>query len=206
MSSESEYYSNLVEVMLKTRGIRFSVAESEKVKEKFSVATVALLSIYLASWSFAMGLFPECFNELQIKALSFISIVASISLLVISLFDYAADRSVFSEKMLQNAFSITKISRESERELARSDPDFKKLSDLAAEYEGIVSGAGINHNSKDYRLWLLRREKPSGVWQAFKLWLKIRLVTTLSFTYAMAFQLMLLICISLSTVIALLFL
>lgn len=206
MSSEFDYYKHLVGVMLKTRGIRFSVAESEKSREKFSVATVALLSIYLASWSFAIGLFPDFFNDLQIKLLSFISIVASISLLVISLFDYAAGRSIFSEQMLQNAFSITEVTRKCERELARPNPDYAKMSTLASEYEAIVSGAGINHNSKDYKLWMLRQERPSGFWHTCKLKITTVLLTTMGFTYAMAFQLLLLTSITLSTTAVLLLL
>lgn len=195
-----KHWEHLVTAMLETRGLRFSVAESEKIKEKFSLMTVALLSVYLAAWSFGTVPFPEYFDALQIKLLSLISLVVSVSLLVITLFDYATGRSVFAGKMLQNAFAITEILREAERHLAMDDPDFDRLSQLAEKYEDTVSAAGINHTAADYRLWIMSRTEATGSSHALWIWLKRQAFSWFSFLSAMSFQVLLLVFICLSTV------
>jgi hypothetical protein len=191
VSGERSYYEHLVKIMLTTRGVRFSVAESEQRKEKFSIGTIAVLSIYLAGWSLAASLFPDILTEFQARALGFISLVASVSLLVISLFDFAAGRSVYAEKMLQNAFAITEILREAERELAKEVPDFTRLSRLASMYEAKVSGVSVNHTSKDYKLWKLERRKPSNIFEACQIWVTSKILRCLAFTSAMFFQIVL---------------
>lgn len=198
---ERQYYTQLVGIMLTTRGVRFATAESEQRKEKFSIATISLLSVYLASWSLAASLFPEILSSLQTRALGLISVVASVSLLVISLFDFAAGRAVYAEKMLQNAFVITRIMREAERELAKVDPDYKTLSEIAAQYESSVNGVGVNHNSKDYKLWKLGRETPLNKFHAFRISTHMKILQALSFGSAMFFQILLLVLITTSTLI-----
>lgn len=203
MNGEREYYTHLVGIMLTTRGVRFSVAESELRKEKFSIVTIALLSVYLAAWALANSMFPEVFSSTQSRALSLVSVVASVALLVISLFDFAAGRSVYSEKMLQNAFSITSILREAERELAKIDPDYSRLAQLAAEYEASVNGVGVNHASRDHKIWKLKREKSGSIYDAV-IWLQIKFLQGVSFALAMIFQLVLLALIFTSTLVIML--
>ncbi len=198
-NNERSYYEHLVGIMLTTRGVRFSVAESEQRKEKFSIGVIAILSIYLAGWSLAAILFPDALAELQSRALSFVSVVASVSLLVISLFDFAAGRSVYAEKMLQNAFVITEILREAERELTKEAPDYARLSILASTYEAKVSGVGVNHTSKDYKLWKMQRRKPSNKCEAFHIWATSMILNCLAFTSAMFFQIALVVLIIAST-------
>lgn len=199
-NDERGYYTHLVGIMLTTRGVRFSVAESEQRKEKFSIATIALLSVYLAGWSLAGSLFPEMFSSIQARALNLISVVASVSLLVISLFDFAAGRSVYAEKMLQNAFTITGILRETERELAKADPDYSSISKLAARYEEVVHSVGVNHTSRDFKLWKLQKEKASSRSQAVRIWIHSKTLQVLSFTSAMIFQIAILFLIFSSTI------
>lgn len=199
-TDERGYYEHLVGIMLTTRGVRFAVAESEQRKEMFSISTIAMLSVYLAGWSLTASFFPDFLTSFQTRALSLISVVASVSLLVISLFDFAAGRSVYAEKMLQNAFSITEILREAERELAKETPDFSKLSRIASDYEAKISGVGVNHTSKDYRLWLLQKQKPSNLFHACQIWLSATILRTFAFASAMFFQILLLVLILASTV------
>lgn len=198
-NDERSYYKHLVGIMLTTRGVRFSVAENEQRKEKFSIGVIAMLSIYLAGWSLTASFFPDALSEIQTRALSFTSVIASVSLLVISLFDFAAGRSVYAEKMLQNAFAITEILREAERELAKESPDYARLSVLASTYEMKVSGVGVNHTSKDYKLWKLRRRKPSNKFEAFQIWATSMVLNCLAFTSAMKFQIALMVLIIAST-------
>ena len=200
IADERSYYTNLIGIMLTTRGVRFTVAESEQRKELFSIGTIALLSVYLAGGSFVLSIFPEVLSSLQTRALSAVSVVASISLLVISLFDFAAGRSVYAEKMLQNAFSITAVMREAERELAKQEPNFDRLAKLSADYELSVGSIGINHTSKDFRLWKLQRRKPTSRLHAAWIWLTSIVLQTLAFTSVMFFQIFLLLLILISTV------
>jgi len=199
-NDERGYYTHLVGIMLATRGVRFSVAESEQRKEKFSIATIALLSVYLAGWSLAGSLFPEIFSSLQARALNLISVVASVSLLAISLFDFAVGRSVYAEKMLQNAFAITGILRETERELAKEDPDYSIISKLAARYEEVVHGVGVNHTSQDFKLWKLQKENALSRFQAVRIWIHSKTLQVFSFTSAMIFQIAILFLIFASTI------
>tara|TARA_R110000737_G_scaffold127218_3_gene159742 strand:+ start:2039 stop:2668 length:630 start_codon:yes stop_codon:yes gene_type:complete len=199
-TDERSYYTHLVGIMLQTRGVRFSVAESEQKKEKFSIATIALLSVYLAGWSLTASLFPEIFSSLQARAISLISVVASVSLLVMSLFDFAAGRSVYAEKMLQNAFSITGILREAERELAKAQPNYANISKLAAQYEASVHGVGVNHTSEDYKLWKLQRSSSKNRRHAVGIWVHAKVLRSFSFISAMMFQITILLLIFASTV------
>ena len=153
MSDQYKYYDNLSKIMIKTRNIRFQVSESEKRKEKFSITTITMLSIYIACWSLILAIFPKEFSDFQSKALNLSLVVASVSLLAISIFDYASNRSVFAEQMLQNAFSISKTARETKRQLKNPNPSYERLDDLAQSYEETVKNAGVNHSSIDYNIW-----------------------------------------------------
>lgn len=159
MNDEINYYKHLVKMMLTTRGVRFYVSENEKRKERFSIITIAILTIYLSGWSIATAVFPESFNTHQNKIIDFTSIIASVALLCLSLLDYALSRGVFAEKMLHSAFQITSILREMERLLEAKNPDCNKLSELAAKYEDCLSATGINHNADDYKSWSAERDK-----------------------------------------------
>ena len=188
MSEEKDYYKNLVSIMLKTRGVRFSVAENLKSSEKISIFSVTVLSIYITSLSIFTALFPESITESQGRALSLILVVASFSLLTISLFDHAAGRAVLSEKMLQNAFAITAIMREAERELAKEAPDFSVLEQLATRYETVVNASGINHTSLDYKIWNIEKTVPSDTWGKFTRLVRINLFRVFRLAGEMAFQ------------------
>lgn len=196
---EREYYEHFVKIMLQTRGVRFSVAELEKKKERNSIITIAFLSVYLTMWSLLVILFPDKFTSGGLKALSLVSSVASISLLVISLFDYAAGRSVFAEKMLQNAFSITAILREMERILATQNPNYQKLSELAGRYEEIIVGAGVNHDSSHFRLWKFEKKTPTNFLERLLLPLAKPIRRTAFLCWSSIFQIALIVVILSST-------
>lgn len=200
MNSQHEYYRNLVAIMLKTRGVRFSVSESLRSKERFSLFTVTILSIYIAGLSIFSALFPEFINGNQGRALNLILVIASFSLLTISLFDHAANRAVLAEKMLQNAFAITAIMREAERELAKETPDYGALQMIAARYEAVVNSAGINHTNLDYKIWIIER-KPPSCWLAniFRI-AGLRYYKCLRLAGEMAFQLIVIFFVIASTV------
>lgn len=154
---ERQYYDQLAKIMLVTRGVRFTAAELEKRKSLHSVIIISILSIYLTIWSICNLVYADAFRDVDTNILGVVSIAASVSLLVISLFDFAADRSVQSERMLRDALSIGPLARALERELASPAANSKKMSSIAHEYELLLVQSGVNHTSADHRLWKVER-------------------------------------------------
>ena len=162
MPNEIGYYEHLAEIMYKTRGCRFAAASALEIKERWSVGTVAFLSAYLVSWSVILVSYPEVFNSKHAAFYTAISAIASISLLVISLMDYAFGRSVQAEKLHQNALSISICMRELERELASKSPDVAAMQKIAIEYERHISATQVNHTSMDFTRWTYNSAKAHG--------------------------------------------
>jgi hypothetical protein len=162
MNTETAYYRNLTGIMLTTRGTRFTAATSLTFRDRFSIVTVALLSVYLIGLSVVLLAAPESIGSEGAKFFSILSIVASIWILVISLFDYALGRGVLAHRLQQNAIRITLIAREMERELEKVSPDFEQLRLLAARYEQEVAETQVNHSTSDYKMYMFSRQKASG--------------------------------------------
>ena len=148
--------------MYKTRGCRFAAASALEVKQRWSVGTVAFLSIYLVAWSIILIAYPNAFNSQHAAFYNAMSAVASIALLVVSLMDYAFDRSVQAEKLHQNALSISRCMRELERQLASQAPDMALMEAIAEEYERNIAESQVNHTSMDYARWIYNSSKPQG--------------------------------------------
>ncbi|WP_244735527.1 SLATT domain-containing protein [Mesorhizobium sp. 113-3-9] len=186
--------------MLQTRGVRFTASETERKKDLHSIITIAFLSIYLTGWAFVSALYPEAFNAFDLRVLSIVSVMASISLLVISLFDYAAGRAVQSEKLLQNALMISPLAREMERQLVSPNPNVKRLGDIASEYEHLIANTGVNHTSADYRLWAFEKRQPSNCIERLLLPPMKMVRRSLLFMYSAIFQLCIIIVVLMATV------
>lgn len=172
MSQDLEYYQHLASIMYKTRGCRFAAAAALEVKQRWSVGTVAFLSIYLVAWSIILIAYPNAFSSQHAAFYNAMSAVASIALLVVSLMDYAFDRSVHAEKLHQNALSISKCMRELERQLVSQAPNFALMVAIAEEYERNIAESQVNHTSMDYVRWIYNSSKPNGfmasVWFAIR--------------------------------------
>lgn len=162
MSTETEYYSNLVNIMLKTRGTRFTSAQLLTVRDRFSVATLAVLSIFLIAVSVVSLVAPDAVGTSGAKYFGALSVVASVWILVITLFDYALGRGVLAHRLHQNAIKITKLARAIERELAKDSPDMTTLRQLAEKYEDENAETEVNHSPSDYKIYLYSRQKPTG--------------------------------------------
>jgi SMODS and SLOG-associating 2TM effector domain family 5 len=162
MSKEIEYYKHLVGIMYKTRGCRFGAASALEIKERWSVGAVAFLSAYVLSWSIVLLSYSEAFSSKHASFYTALSAIASISLLVISLMDYAFGRSVQAEKLHQNALEISACMRELERQLAAETPDVGVMERIATDYERHISETQINHTTKDFIRWNYSSAKPKG--------------------------------------------
>jgi hypothetical protein len=154
MSSEVDYYRHLVDIMGKTRGARITAAAGLIVKDRFSVLTVATLSIYMLAWSIAAISYPELFTAEHARFYSAIGAVSSVSLLAISLMDLSFARSARAEKFQLNALQISELMRHLERLLVEPTPSIDKMKVAAAKYELYIKQTAINHTSADYFRWL----------------------------------------------------
>jgi hypothetical protein len=162
MSNEAEYYKNLVRIMLNTRGARFTSAQSLTIRDRFSVATLAILSIFLIGVSIVLLVAPEAMGTSGAKFFSTLAIIASVWILVITLFDYALGRGLLAHRLHQNAIKITKIARAMERELANPSPNMAALRQMAERYEDENAETEVNHSSSDYKIYLYSRQKPTS--------------------------------------------
>ena len=172
MSEEISYYKYLCDnVMFKTRGCRFSAASALIAKERFSIITIAFLSIYMLSWSIISLTYPEIFTSSHSRFYNAISAIAAVSLLVISLMDYSIGRSVSAEKLHANALRISKLMRSLERELNKETPDAVTMRQIAKEYEDEISDTQINHSSTDYRRYIYGTRKSDRKLANFGYWL-----------------------------------
>ncbi len=135
VSRELDYYDNLAKIMLATRGSRFTAAHLLTNRDRFSVFTLAMLSIFLIGLSVVLLAAPDVLGSKGSKYFGTLSIVASVWILVITLFDYALGRGILAHQLHQNAIRITLVVREMERELAKPNPDMDKIRLLAEKYE-----------------------------------------------------------------------
>ena len=172
MSAEIDYYRNLVGIMLKTSGTRFTAANNLTVRDRFSVATLSILSIFLIAVSVISLAAPDVVGSNGAKFFGALSVIASVWILVITLFDYALGRSVLALRLHQNAIRINQRLREMEREIAKSEPDLVLLRSLAADYEKDIAETEVNHSPSDYKIYQFNKQKPTG-WIT-KIWYPIR--------------------------------
>jgi len=173
MSIEVEYYQQLATKMIKTRGARFTAATGLAIKDRCSIATTALLSVYLLGCSIWLIAMPGSFSPEAVRFFGALSVVASIAILVLSLLDYALGRAVRAEKLQQNALRISVLLRRLERELCSEAPDIALIRDIAAKYEDELFETQVNHSSSDYRKWQIYCSPSESLEQRLKRQLKI---------------------------------
>lgn len=172
MSQELDYYRNLAQVMLKTRGARFTAASSLSFRERWSIGTTSLLTVFILSWSVFLVADPEAFSTPDVRFFGALSIISSVAVLTLTLLDYALGRIIRAERLQQNALQISLIMRALERELCSDAPDIAAMRRLAVDYETSIAETQLNHAPSDLRKWEIASEKPKTVrekaWWAFR--------------------------------------
>ncbi len=156
-SSELEYFRHLCKIMQKTRGARFAASQLLVMKERASLLVLALLSMFLIGLSVLLIADPSIADADRLRSIGVVSVVASIAILTLTIFDYALGRGVVAEKLHENALLITETMRELERELAKAAPDLDTLHKCAAAYEKLNISTNINHGAMDYSVYLSGR-------------------------------------------------
>jgi hypothetical protein len=158
--------------MYQTRGCRFGAASALWAKERISIGTIGFLAVYLLSWSIISLSYPDIFEVSHARFFNAISAIASVSLLVLSLMDFAFARGVRAEKLQQSALSISRLVRELERQLASAEPDVGLMRSTAAEYERQLAETQINHTSNDLRRWIYGKAESDKLWIQLLFWIR----------------------------------
>jgi hypothetical protein len=162
MSNQLDYYKHLASIMLTTRGTRFTAAQILKNRERFSVLTLAFLSVFLIAVSVFSLAIPNALGSFGGKYFGTLSAVASIAILVITLSDNSLERGILAHRLQQNALRISKVMRKMERELEKITPDINTLESLACEYEDGVADTEVNHSTSHYKIYVYSRQKANG--------------------------------------------
>jgi hypothetical protein len=156
-NSELEYFHYLSGIMQKTRGARFAGSQLLVMKERASLLILALLSIFLIGLSVLLIADPSIVDVDRVRSIGVVSVVASISILTLTIFDYALARGIVAEKLHENALLITEKMRELERELAKAAPNLDTLHKCADDYEKLNISTNVNHGTMDYSVYLSGR-------------------------------------------------
>jgi SMODS and SLOG-associating 2TM effector domain family 5 len=200
MSNELEYYKHLVGIMLKTRGTRFTSAQLLVARDRFSVATLTILSVFLIAVSVALLISPNVIGSDGAKFFGALSVVASVWILVITSFDYALGRNLLAYRLHQNAIQITKLAREMERELEKSTPDMELIRSIAKRYEEENAETEVNHSPSDYKIYLFSRQISTGWFTAIVYPIRTFLFSTLIFCISVPSNLLVLLLVGGATI------
>lgn len=165
MNDEKQYYQNLCQIMLKTRGARFKAAARLTMQERLSVCALSILSVFLTAVSVALLSTPEYIDAYGAKIFGILSTIASVWILVITLYDYAQGRAVLAHRLHENALSITKLLRQMERELQKGSPDYDLIRAIANSYEEEISKTYVNHTACDYKMHILDTQAEKENWR-----------------------------------------
>jgi hypothetical protein len=160
-----------------TSGARYKAAKRLMAKHSLSTAAISFLSIYVLGINL-MQVF-SCFSlsPNQKELYSFVSIVASLFILVLTLLEATQNYQLRSDR-LRNCARQIKILHNKLIEFTKSDADEtdkqKKIHDIGQEYNAVIVSNTENHDDIDYNLFRAenRKEFDIGVFEAFtmKLW------------------------------------
>lgn len=154
ISEEQEkHFSKLKCKMEKTAYIRFNLAERITRDERLSVLFSSVLTIYLICSSVALFASQNLSSSTLGQTVSLISIAASVSLLVVNLFDSAEQRTLCAREMRGSAQRLLSIASSIDIELKSATPDLTALKKSAMEYHDAIDRFGRNHQSWDNDLY-----------------------------------------------------
>jgi hypothetical protein len=155
--TRDEFIDDLADKMRKTRGARFIAADRLHKKGKFGIIVITILSIYITSITIAISVFPQYFDSATEGLLNIVSIISSISVIALSLVEYAGARQVNAEILNRNALAISRL-RAKLKVAQVSNASFTEIKKISEDYENVNSEAKLNHSEKDYNKFLLSKK------------------------------------------------
>lgn len=154
------YYTYLSgSIMQRTRGARFVASQLLVMKERGSLLILAILTIFLIAISLLLLIQPDALDAAKSRQVGVLSIVSSVTILAITIFDYALARGLLAAKLHDSSLRITEIMREMERELVKEKPSYDVLERLAASYELENKSTNVNHSNFDFFIYTLTRKR-----------------------------------------------
>ncbi|SEJ52136.1 hypothetical protein SAMN05421762_1183 [Pseudooceanicola nitratireducens] len=162
-----EYYERLVGKIEKTAYIRFNLSERLEAEEKASMAFSSVLTIFLVCASIGLYADSSFADTVEGHAVSLISIVASISLLVVNLLDYSKGRSVLARDMQVHAQRLLRISGNMRAEIQSVKPEEEVLRASLTAFHDCIEGFGQNHSAWDNKLFEAieaKRNEKISIW------------------------------------------
>ncbi|MGV1904883.1 SLATT domain-containing protein [Agrobacterium cavarae] len=153
------YYDYLAKhVIMGTRGARFTAARLLLLKERASLLIQTVLAVLLV-WVSVIVLANPDFDAKVTQQLAIVSIIASVAILAITLFEYALGRGLLAAKLHDSSLRATAIMRKIERELVNPQPSLAVLQAAAEEYEQENILTNVNHSSVDFAIYKFSRSK-----------------------------------------------
>lgn len=154
--SEQEFYptaefaaaEKLAKKMWKTKSCRFNAHSRLKRQNLLSTISISVASLYITAASIA-SLSPDSFGIVNVNLLSFISCIASILVIIISIIENGAEYSKNAHEMHMCGREVNKIYdllRISQRMNSISE---EKLSDYTSQYHMIIEKYPQNHSDAD---------------------------------------------------------
>jgi len=153
------FAKDLDETIWKTRGARFIAARRLFFRDRSSVVSLVLISLYITFFTLFSAFYESDIDTEHEKMLDLLSITASIGLIAFSLIEYASDHQLNSNDLHNNAIALSKLRQR--LKFARICGDQERIFQVAEEYEMEVEKTFKNHAPKDYRMFCIYKLKPS---------------------------------------------
>ena len=111
---ESSFYIGKIKKMKTTAYVRFDLSERLANVEYINIIVSILMTMYLSGWAIFVKFYPDMLSSWQQNTLSFMSVMASITLLCMTILDHASSRSVKSKLFLDSGNRILNLADELE--------------------------------------------------------------------------------------------
>lgn len=152
MSYDIEKFKSKTERFRKTAYIRFDLSERLQVVNYINLVVSILLTVYLSGWAIFVAFFPDVLTSHERNVISYVSVMATIALMCLTLLDYTADRSVKSRAFLQCGNKVIKIADDLDFALEERRP-LSEIKDLVHSYNRVLAESEWNHSGEDNALY-----------------------------------------------------
>jgi len=145
MSSDNDALKTFYEKIWKTRGTRFIAAARLKHMNGLSVASVAILSVYVLLISTLAIVFQKMLSDLGQSVLNAANISLSIIILAFSLIENARNHLGNSDAMTSCAMALSKIYNKFQPRYLDKAVSSDQLLKFSEEYDGVIASCPLNH-------------------------------------------------------------
>lgn len=151
-------YSQKISSVRKTAYIRFDLSERLQIINYINLVTSLLLTTYLAGWAIFIAFFPESLSASDRNIVSYIAVMATIALMLLTALDYVADRSLKAKIFLDSGNDLLQIADDLEYAVNQGNQDHS-LKVLIDNYNSHLKECPLNHSAEDYKFYMLKQER-----------------------------------------------